>query len=114
MQDHQPTAIVLTAMPERPGHHLRWMRGSTFRSLWRARYLSLAHPAFVVQVLRWFLQLLCTGAICWLALLHLRHGTTPSPWLIAVPLASATPRPCATSPCAATTKHPPTSSPPGC
>ncbi|MEU5976498.1 glycosyltransferase [Streptomyces sp. NPDC047315] len=87
----QPTAIVLTAMPERPGHHLRqylrWMRGSTIRSLWRARYLPLTHPAFVAQVLRWFLQLLCTGAICWLAVLHLRHSTTPSPWLIAVPLA---------------------------
>ncbi|MEU9609328.1 hypothetical protein [Streptomyces sp. NPDC048057] len=83
----QPTAVVLTAMPERPGHHLRWIRGSTIRSLWRARYLPLSHPAFVVQVLRWFRQLLCTGAICWLVVLHLRHGTAPSPWLIAVPLA---------------------------
>ncbi|WP_329026248.1 glycosyltransferase [Streptomyces sp. NBC_00690] len=87
----QPTAVVFTAMPERTGHHLRqylrWMRGSTIRSLWRARHLPLTHPAYLAQLLRWFLQLLCTGALVWLAAVHLRHGTAPSPWLLTVPLA---------------------------
>jgi hyaluronan synthase len=87
----QPTAVVLTAMPERAGHHLRqylrWMRGSTIRSLWRTRYLPLTHPAFAAQLLRWFLQLLCTGALVWLVAHHTVTGSTPSPWLLTVPLA---------------------------
>ncbi|MGW1146740.1 glycosyltransferase [Streptomyces sp. NPDC002454] len=87
----QSSAIALTAMPERTGHHLRqylrWMRGSTIRSLWRSRYLPLTHPAYLAQLLRWFLQLVCTGAIVWLAALHALHGSAPSPWVLAVPLA---------------------------
>ncbi|MFJ7423014.1 glycosyltransferase [Streptomyces uncialis] len=86
----QPSAVVLTAMPERTGHHLRqylrWMRGSTIRSLWRARHLPLTHPAYIAQLLRWFLQIVCTGALCWMAVLHLRHDIGFSPWLATVPL----------------------------
>ncbi|MEE4598695.1 glycosyltransferase family 2 protein [Streptomyces sp. DSM 41524] len=41
----QPSAVVFTAMPEKAGHllrmYLRWMRGSTIRSIWRMRYLPL-------------------------------------------------------------------------
>jgi hyaluronan synthase len=41
----QPTAICLAMYPERLSHHLRqwlrWMRGTTLRTLWRLRYL---HP----------------------------------------------------------------------
>jgi hyaluronan synthase len=86
----QPTAVVFTAMPERLGHHvrqyLRWMRGSSLRSLWRVRYLPVRHPALFLQLLRWFQQLATTGALLWLFALHLGPGARPSPALLAVPL----------------------------
>ncbi|MFF4342978.1 hypothetical protein ACFY00_23995 [Kitasatospora sp. NPDC001540] len=86
----QPTAIVFSVMPETVGHHLRqylrWMRGSTIRSLWRVRYLPLCHPAFLAQVLRWYQHLAATAAAA-LLLGHSLYGGTPlPPELLAVPL----------------------------
>ncbi|MFE9664208.1 glycosyltransferase [Streptomyces sp. NPDC005955] len=86
----QTSAVVFTAMPERVGHHLRqylrWMRGSTIRSLWRARHLPVRHPAYVAQLARWLQQAAYTLALGWLALAHLHAGRLPSPYLWAVPL----------------------------
>lgn len=86
----QPSAVVFTAMPETVGHHvrqyLRWMRGSSLRSLWRVRYLPACHPALFAQLLRWFQQLASTAALLWLLALHLQPGPLPSPLLLSVPL----------------------------
>ncbi|MGW4393464.1 hypothetical protein [Streptomyces sp. NPDC004685] len=53
----QPRAICFTAMPEKWSHfsrmYLRWMRGSTIRSVWRMRYLSPARPAYWLHAMRW-------------------------------------------------------------
>lgn len=53
----QPTAFVFTAMPEKVGHHVRqyvrWMRGSTIRSLWRFRYLPVGTYAYWAHFARW-------------------------------------------------------------
>ncbi|WP_433330085.1 glycosyltransferase [Spirillospora sp. CA-294931] len=60
----QPTSFVFTAMPERVGHHLRqyvrWMRDSTIRSLWRARYLPLTGYAYWAHLARWAQALIAT------------------------------------------------------
>ncbi|WP_255305833.1 glycosyltransferase family 2 protein [Streptomyces sp. Wb2n-11] len=66
----QPSAIVFTAMPEKWSHfsrmYLRWMRGSTIRSVWRMRYLSMARPAFWLHLLRWFQMFLTQMVTVWL------------------------------------------------
>ncbi|MGA4850924.1 hypothetical protein ACOBQB_33515 [Streptomyces sp. G5(2025)] len=53
----QPTAVVFTAVPEKWSHfsrmYLRWMRGSTIRSVWRMRYLSMALLMPLAIVLAW-------------------------------------------------------------
>ncbi|MFD0855657.1 glycosyltransferase, partial [Actinomadura adrarensis] len=60
----QPTSFVFTAMPERVGHHIRqyvrWMRGSTIRSLWRFRYLPLGSYAYWAHFARWAQMLVAT------------------------------------------------------
>ncbi|MEV6104407.1 glycosyltransferase [Streptomyces sp. NPDC051940] len=52
-----PRAVVLVAMPENWSHHqrqyMRWMRGSTIRTLWRFRYLPLRSYAYWVNLLSW-------------------------------------------------------------
>ncbi|MEU6661277.1 glycosyltransferase [Streptomyces sp. NPDC046821] len=66
----QPSAVVFTAMPEKWSHfsrmYLRWMRGSTIRSVWRMRYLSMARPAFWLHLLRWFQMFLVQMVTVWL------------------------------------------------
>ncbi|PRH77155.1 glycosyl transferase [Streptomyces solincola] len=66
----QSTAIVFTAMPERWNHfgrmYLRWMRGSTIRSVWRMRYLSMARPAFWLHAMRWTQMVLTQLVTVWL------------------------------------------------
>ncbi|MER6679292.1 glycosyltransferase [Streptomyces olivaceoviridis] len=66
----QTTAIVFTAMPERWNHfgrmYLRWMRGSTIRSIWRMRYLSMARPAFWLHAMRWIQMVLTQMVTVWL------------------------------------------------
>ncbi|MEU3862045.1 glycosyltransferase [Streptomyces sp. NPDC028722] len=66
----QSTAIVFTAMPERWNHfgrmYLRWMRGSTIRSIWRMRYLSMARPAFWLHAIRWTQMVLTQLVTVWL------------------------------------------------
>ncbi|MCM1977164.1 glycosyltransferase family 2 protein, partial [Streptomyces sp. G1] len=61
----QPTAVVFTALPEKPSHFLRmycrWMRGSTIRSVWRFRYLPLSGWPYWAHLLRWFQVALSTG-----------------------------------------------------
>ncbi|WP_413754927.1 glycosyltransferase [Streptomyces sp. MMBL 11-3] len=70
----QPSAVVFTAMPEKWSHfsrmYLRWMRGSTIRSVWRMRYLSLARPAFWLHLLRWFQMFLVQMVTVWLLLVE--------------------------------------------
>lgn len=66
----QPSAVVFTAMPEKWSHfsrmYLRWMRGSTIRSVWRMKYLSPARPAFWLHMLRWFQMFLVQMVTVWL------------------------------------------------
>jgi hyaluronan synthase len=61
-----PHAIVLVAMPNNLSHHvrqfLRWMRGSTIRSLWRFRYLRMSGYAYWSNLLNW-VQLLASVSV---------------------------------------------------
>lgn len=80
----QPSAVVFTALPERPRHfakmYMRWMRGSTIRSLWRMRYLPVTGWAYWAQLIRWFQVALSTGVLAWLLVVEpVRYGNTP-PW----------------------------------
>lgn len=86
----QPTAVVFTALPERPAHflrmYLRWMRGSTIRSVWRARYLPLSRWAYWAHLLRWFQLALSTAVLGWLLIVEpIAYGHTPPPGFLAVP-----------------------------
>lgn len=51
----QSTAIAFTSWPETWSHHIRqqvrWMRGTSLRTFWRARYLPLQRPAFWLNTL---------------------------------------------------------------
>jgi hyaluronan synthase len=57
----QPSAVCLTMYPETLSHHLRqwtrWMRGTTLRTFWRARYLRVTSWGWIYSVLSlwWFL-----------------------------------------------------------
>lgn len=84
----QPSAIVFTAMPEKAGHllrmYLRWMRGSTIRSIWRLRYLPLNRWAYWAHLMRWFQLALATSVLVWLlAVEPLMFGQLP-PWQFAL------------------------------
>lgn len=84
----QPSAIVFTAMPEKAGHllrmYLRWMRGSTIRSLWRLRYLPLNRWAYWAHLMRWFQLALATTVMVWLLGVEpLAYGQLP-PWQFAL------------------------------
>jgi hyaluronan synthase len=86
----QPTAFAFSAMPERYGHlnrmYLRWMRGSTIRSLWRIRYLPLNRLAYWIHISRWFQVALTTIVLAWLLVVDpLRNGRYPSPLFLLVP-----------------------------
>lgn len=86
----QPTAVVFTALPERPSHFLRmflrWMRGSSIRSVWRFRYLPLTGWAYWAHLLRWFQVALSTAVVAWLlAVEPLLYGHTPPASFLIVP-----------------------------
>jgi hyaluronan synthase len=86
----QPSAVVFTALPEKPSHfarmYMRWMRGSTIRSLWRMRYLPVAGWAYWAHLLRWFQVALSTAVLGWLLIVEpLRYGTTPPASFLIVP-----------------------------
>jgi hyaluronan synthase len=62
----QPSAVAYTYWPETWSHHvrqqIRWMRGSSLRTFWRARYLPLNRPAFWLSMLG-FAQFLAITAL---------------------------------------------------
>ncbi len=69
----QPTSYAFTVLPERLSHHLRqqlrWMRGSTIRSMWRFRYLPLNSWAYWEHFTAWVNFVLVTMVFVWLVLL---------------------------------------------
>lgn len=78
----QPDVFAFTLMPTTMSHHrrqqLRWMRGSTIRAAWRARYLPVGRFAWWYHTLRWMqygavtavmVALVVTGAIFQAAIL---------------------------------------------
>ncbi|WP_333737344.1 glycosyltransferase [Streptomyces sp. IBSBF 2806] len=86
----QPSAICFTAMPEKWSHfnrmYLRWMRGSTIRSIWRMRYLSPARPAFWLHTMRWIQMVLTQMVTLWmLAVEPLAYGNPPPKSMLVVP-----------------------------
>lgn len=86
----QPTAVVFTALPERASHfarmYMRWMRGSTIRSVWRLRYLPLTGWAYWAHLLRWYQVALSTTVLGWLLLVEpLAYGTRPPASFLVVP-----------------------------
>lgn len=86
----QPTAVVFTALPERASHfarmYMRWMRGSTIRSVWRFRYLPLSGWAYWAHLLRWFQVALSTAVLGWLLVVEpALYGRTPPVSFLVVP-----------------------------
>lgn len=87
----QPSAVVFTALPERASHftrmYMRWMRGSTIRSLWRMRYLPVTGWAYWAHLVRWFTVALSTSVLAWLLLVEpLKYGARPPATFLVVPL----------------------------
>lgn len=87
----QPSAVVFTALPERMTHfrnmYLRWMRGSTIRSLWRLRYLPVTGYAYWAHLIRWFTVALSTTVLVWLlAVEPLKYGDRPPATFLLVPV----------------------------
>ncbi|MFF1263594.1 MULTISPECIES: glycosyltransferase [unclassified Streptomyces] len=84
----QPRAICFTAMPEKWSHfsrmYLRWMRGSTIRSVWRMRYLSPARPAYWLHAMRWLQMILTQMVTIWLLIVEplVFHELPPSTMLV--------------------------------
>lgn len=98
---HQPTAVSLPVYPETIAHHLkqwtRWMRASTIRMLWRARYLPvLSYGWFftVYTICSFFTSVAITLAIplAWPATRNLLLALVASmviwPWSISLRLAT--------------------------
>ncbi|MFF8406956.1 glycosyltransferase [Streptomyces sp. NPDC015684] len=86
----QPSAVVFTALPERPSHfarmYMRWMRGSTIRSVWRFRYLPLTRYPYWAHLLRWFQVALSTAVLGWLLVVEPAvYGHTPPASFLVVP-----------------------------
>ncbi|MER5582302.1 glycosyltransferase [Streptomyces asoensis] len=86
----QPSAICFTAMPEKWSHfnrmYLRWMRGSTIRSIWRMRYLSPARPAFWLHTMRWIQMVLTQLVTLWMLVVEpLAYGNLPPNSMLVVP-----------------------------
>lgn len=82
----QSTAVAFSHMPVTTSHHLRqylrWMRGSTIRSVWRFKYLPLTSVAYWAHALRWLQVVLSTFALIWVAV----HENF-TPWFALVPVA---------------------------
>ncbi|MEU3683750.1 glycosyltransferase [Streptomyces sp. NPDC030592] len=87
----QPSAVVFTALPEKASHfarmYMRWMRGSTIRSVWRMRYLPVTGYAYWAHLLRWFQVALSTVVLAWLLVVEpLRYGNLPPASFLVVPI----------------------------
>lgn len=86
----QPSAVVFTALPEKTSHflrmYLRWMRGSTIRSLWRMRYLPVTGWPYWAQLIRWFQVALSSAVLVWLLVVEPAvYGHTPPASFLIVP-----------------------------
>lgn len=83
----QPTAIVHSAMPVTVSHcirqQLRWLRGSTIRSLWRVRYLPTARVAYWLHLARWVQMAVATAVFGYLMVEQPAVGRMPT-WSFAV------------------------------
>lgn len=81
----QSSAVAFSHMPVTVSHHmrqyLRWMRGSTIRSLWRFKYLPLKGVAYWAHAFRWTQVALSTFALGWV----FGHAAV-TPWFFAVPV----------------------------
>ncbi|MFI8535377.1 glycosyltransferase [Streptomyces aquilus] len=87
----QPSAVVFTALPEKASHfgrmYMRWMRGSTIRSLWRLRYLPITGWAYWAHLIRWFTVALSTTVLGWLLIVEpLKYGNRPPVSFLLVPV----------------------------
>lgn len=87
----QPSAIVFTALPEKASHfarmYMRWMRGSTIRSVWRLRYLPVTGWAYWAHLIRWFTVALSTVVLSWLLIVEpLTYGNRPPASFLLVPI----------------------------
>lgn len=84
----QPSAVVLSAMPETVSHHarqyVRWMRGSFIRSCWRARYLPLTSVAFWIHALTWVQMLISSALVIMLFIVAPLSGVGIAPWMLVV------------------------------
>jgi len=69
----QPSAFAFTVLPESISHHLRqqlrWMRGSTIRSIWRFRYLPMNGWGYWEHFAAWVNFTLVTLAFIYLVVL---------------------------------------------
>ncbi|MCX4799578.1 glycosyltransferase [Streptomyces sp. NBC_01242] len=86
----QPSAICFTAMPEKWSHfsrmYLRWMRGSTIRSIWRARYLPVNRPAYWLHAMRWLQMILTQMVTVWILIVQpVVFGNVPPATMLAIP-----------------------------
>ena len=86
----QPTAVVLSAMPETVSHYLRQyvrrMRGSFIRSWWRFRYLPMRRVAFWLHAATWLQMVTSTLLFGCLFILAPATATVVTPVLLVVPL----------------------------
>lgn len=84
----QPTAVAFTYLPEKISHHLRqqyrWFKGSTIRSIWRARYLPIDRAAYWIHAINWANYLLISGLFVYLLVYRPAVGQTVSLWLVAI------------------------------
>ncbi len=62
----QPSSYAFTVLPSTVSHHLRqqlrWMRGSTIRSVWRFRYLPLRSFGYWEHLVSWINFVIITAA----------------------------------------------------
>ena len=84
----QPSAVVLSAMPETVSHHLRqyvrWMRGSTIRSCWRFRYLPLNSAAFWIHAATWLQMIVSTMLVVILFVVAPLTGVAIAPHMLVI------------------------------
>lgn len=87
----QDTSIAFALQPERVGHHLRqqlrWMRGSTIRSMWRFKYLPVNGWGYWENFANWLNYVLVSLALLVLVfVLPIAYGYF-DPWLLAFSVA---------------------------
>jgi hyaluronan synthase len=79
----QPSSFAFTILPETVSHHirqqLRWMRGSTIRSVWRFRYLPLRGFAYWEHFAAWVNFVLVSFAFIDIIIIGplVHHGLAP-------------------------------------